>query len=102
MQPRRKALVWLVVSQALYALSLVPWVFVAGMAVMAFDAPGSTEMLAPWLFVGAVWSYPLWLLVLAIVAWVLYAKKRLRGAVIATSVPLAGFVVLGVLLFAAG
>ena len=47
------------------AITLVPWLVVAGLSVMAFDAPGSTKMWQPWVFVGAVWSYPLWLLAAA-------------------------------------
>jgi hypothetical protein len=89
MSTPRSALIWLIVSQAISALSLVPWVFVAGMAVMAFDAPGSTDLWGPWLFAGTIWSYPLWVLASAILAWVLYAQKRLRGATVATSVPIA-------------
>ncbi len=89
MSTPRSALIWLIVSQAISALSLVPWVFVAGMAVMAFDAPGSTGLWGPWLFAGTIWSYPLWVLASAILAWVLYAQKRLRGATVATSVPIA-------------
>lgn len=88
MANRRSAVIWLIVSQAIYALSLVPWLVMAGMAVMAFDAPGSTDLWGPWLFVGTVWSYPVWLLASAIVAWWLYARNRLRGAAIATSVPM--------------
>ncbi len=75
-------------SQFGYALSLLPWVAMAGLAVMAFDAPGSTSNWQPWLLVGAIWSYPLFALGASIAAWVFLARKRGRAAAIATSVPL--------------
>ena len=46
-QERTRALVWLVATQSLYVLSLLPWLAIAGLSVMAFDAPGSTEMWQP-------------------------------------------------------
>ena len=66
------------------AITLVPWLVVAGLSVMAFDAPGSTKMWQPWVFVGAVWSYPLWLLAAGIASWVLLAfGKRLSAVIVA-------------------
>lgn len=101
MKTRNATRAWLIVSQVLYALSLLPWLVMAGMAVMAFDAPGSTELWGPWLFVGTVWSYPLWLLASAVVAWILYARNRLRGATIATSVPMVVIAAALIVIFAA-
>ncbi|MEW5983800.1 MAG: hypothetical protein AB1806_15725 [Acidobacteriota bacterium] len=102
MQTRTATLVWLILSQALYILSLLPWLVAAGLAVMAFDAPESTRMWQPWLFVGVVWSYPLWLLACGAAAWVLYARGRHRVAIVATSVPLLAALVLALLVFAGG
>jgi hypothetical protein len=81
----RGALIWLIVSQVLAALSLLPWLLIAGLSVMAFDAGFSTGAA---LFVGAIWAYPLLPLVCSVVAWVCYIKHRTRGAVIATSIPM--------------
>lgn len=86
--PSKVVLAWMIVSQLGYLLSLLPWLMFSGLAVMAFDAPGSTEMWQPWLFVAVVWSYPLLPLLCSIVAWVLYTRGRGTGAAIATSVPL--------------
>jgi len=102
MRKRPAVLAWLIVSQALYVLSLLPWLMAAGMAVMAFDAPGSTKMWQPWLFVGVIWSYPFWMLACAIVAWVLYARSRVRGAVVATTIPLMALVAFALLVFIPG
>lgn len=102
MRKRPAVLAWLIVSQTLYVVSLLPWLVAAGMAVMAFDAPGSTEMWQPWLFAGTIWSYPFWMLACAIVAWVLYAKNRARGADIATSVPFLALALFALLVFSGG
>lgn len=76
MTPRRKwPLVVLIVLQLVQAATLFPWLMMAGLAVMAFDAPGSTQMWQPWAFVLAVWSYPLWLLAAAAGSWTLYALR---------------------------
>lgn len=88
LSPSKAVLAWLVVTQLGYLLSLLPWMMFSGLAVMAFDAPGSTEMWRPWLFVGLVWSYPLLPLVSSIAAWVFYTRGRGRAAAIATTVPL--------------
>jgi hypothetical protein len=94
----RPVLAWLVISQALSLLSLVPWCTIAALSVMVFDAPGSDQMIEPWLFVGTVWLYPLFPILCAIVAWVLYRKRRWRAATIVTSLPPA-FVLLALVLF---
>ncbi len=81
----RGALAWLIISQVLALLSLLPWLVIAGLSVMAFDAGYSTEAV---LFVGTIWAYPLLPLVCSGVAWILYVKHRTRGALIATSIPM--------------
>jgi hypothetical protein len=68
------------VLQAIQLLSMVPWLALAGLSVMAFDAPGSTEKWQPWAFVLAVWSYPLWLLAFGAASWLLLAVGRWRIA----------------------
>jgi len=82
MTPRPKwPMITLIVLQLIQAATLLPWVMMAGLAVMAFDAPGSTQMWQPWVFVLAIWSYPLWLLLAAAGSWVLYAVRWYRTAV---------------------
>jgi hypothetical protein len=71
----------LLVLQGVQLLSLLPWLPMAGLSFMAFDAPGSTEKWQPWAFVIAMWSYPLWLLAAGILAWVLFAFRRYVSAV---------------------
>lgn len=75
----------LLVFQSIQALSLFPWLMMAGFAVMAFDAPGSERMWQPWAFVLAIWSYPLWLLLAGIVSWVLHFRHWNVTAVVITA-----------------
>ena len=79
---RKPILFWLVVSQLLALGSLVIWLIVAGLSVMAFDSGVTTEA---WTFVIAVWSYPIWPLGFAIAAWIAYARKNDRLAGILTT-----------------
>ncbi len=75
---RQPVLIWLIISQALAALSLAFWLLVAGLSVMAFDSGVTAQA---WTFVILVWSYPLWPIGCAVAAWVAYAghKDRLAG-----------------------
>lgn len=79
---RKPILIWLVVSQLLALGSLVIWLIVAGLSVMAFDSGVTTEA---WTFVIAVWSYPIWPLGFIIAAWIAYARKKDRLAGILTT-----------------
>ncbi len=79
---RRPVLIWLIVSQILALLSLVFWLLVAGLSVMAFDQGSSPQA---WTFVITVWSYPLWPIIFTIAAWVAYARKRDRLAGVLTT-----------------
>lgn len=81
------ALLTLIGSQLFCAASLLPWLVIAGLSFMAFDAPGSTANWEPWAFVAAVWSYPIWVALFAFSAWLLFAKRRYVAAVAMTSLP---------------
>ena len=81
-----KAITWLIITQILAALSLFPWLIIAGLSLLAFD---SGYRLSAILFVVFIWVYPLLLLGCAIQAWWLYRHGKVRGALITTSIPLA-------------
>ena len=74
-KPKRSivTLIWLIVSQLLAVSTLLFWVLVAGLSVMAFDEGSSPEA---WTFVIAVWTYPLFPLVMAIGAWIAFGFRR--------------------------
>jgi len=88
-------LFWLVASQVLALLSLIVWLVVAGLSVMAFDSGVTTEA---WTFVIAVWSYPIWPIGFAIAAWIAYARKKSRLAGILTTLTFLPVLVLIVIL----
>jgi hypothetical protein len=79
---RRPVLIWLIVSQLLALLSLLFWLFAAGISVMAFDSGMTREA---WTIVIAVWSYPIWPIVFTIAAWIAYARKKDMLAAILTT-----------------
>jgi hypothetical protein len=70
------------VLQFVQLLSLLPWLPIAGLSFMAFDAPGSDKMWQPWAFVIGIWSYPVWLLLAGIASWLLQVFGRSIAAVV--------------------
>ena len=80
-KPKRSivTLIWLIVSQLMALASLLFWVVVAGLSVMAFDEGQSPEA---WAFVLVIWAYPLFPLVMAIGAWIAFACRKNRLAAI--------------------
>jgi len=79
---RKPILIWLIVSQVLALASLVVWLLMAGLSVMAFDSGVTQEA---WNFVIAVWAYPIWPIVFTIAAWIAYARKKDRLAAVLTT-----------------
>jgi len=79
---RRPILIWLIISQCLALASLVFWLLVAGLSVMAFDSGVTREA---WTFVIVVWSYPVWPIIFTIAAWIAYARKKDKLAGILTT-----------------
>ena len=72
--PKRVGLtVWMILSQLLAVASLIPWLLMAGLSVMAFDSGVTAEA---WAIVIAVWSYPILPILLVIAAWIAYARRR--------------------------
>ena len=70
----RKALViWLILSQFLAVASLLIWALVAGLSVMAFDSGVTNEA---WAIVIAVWSYPVFPLLMVIAAWISFTRRK--------------------------
>ena len=97
-KPRWKVVAWLIVSQLMALGTLLFWVLVAGLSVMAFDSGQSAQA---WLFVGLVWAYPLVPLVLAIAAWIAFAFRKNTLAVVLSTLTFIPPVVLYVFIWAA-
>ena len=79
---RKPILIWLIVSQLLAVASLLFWLVMAGLSVMAFDSGVTQEA---WNFVIAVWLYPVWPTLFAIAAWIAYARKKDKLAGVLTT-----------------
>jgi uncharacterized membrane protein len=79
--PKRRTglVIWMIVSQLLAIGSLLFWVLVAGLSVMAFDE-GSSPV--AWTIVLTVWAYPLFPLLMAIGAWIAFAFRKNRLAAV--------------------
>jgi hypothetical protein len=88
-------LVWLILSQLFYLVLVIPWGFASMMSIMAFDSGVNLYNL---LFVGTLWSYPVWPILFSILAWIAYSQQNAKMALIWTSVPLV-LVVLAVAAF---
>ena len=78
-KPRTGLLIWMIVSQLLMVASLFFWIVMAGLSVMAFDSGVTDEA---WAFVIAVWSYPVFPLIMVIAAWIAYARHKNKLAAI--------------------
>ena len=95
--PRRGLLIWMIVSQLLMLGSLVIWLLMAGLSVMAFDSGVTPEA---WTFVIAVWSYPIFPLVMVVGAWIAYARHKNRLAAILSGLsfapPILFYIFLGI------
>ena len=73
-KPRRTGLLlWMILSLLLMLGSLVFWLLVAGLSVMAFDSGVSVEA---WTIVIVAWSYPIFPAILTVAAWVAYARRK--------------------------
>lgn len=93
---RKPILIWLIVSQVLALASLLFWLVMAGLSVMAFDSGSTPEA---WTFVIAVWSYPILPIALTIAAWIAYARKKDRAAGILTTFTFLPMLVLFIVIF---
>ena len=74
LKPRRTRLtIWMIISLLLMLGSLLIWLLVAGLSVMAFDSGVSAEA---WAIVIIVWSYPILPIGLIVAAWIAYARHK--------------------------
>ena len=93
---RKAVLIWMIVSQALTAGTLVAWLGMAGLSFMAFDA-GVTPQATT--FVTVILAYPLFPLALVVAAWIAFARRkdRLAGTLsgLSFSLPVVLYIILG-------
>jgi len=73
-QPKRTGLIiWMILSQLLAVGSLVIWLLMAGLSVMAFDSGVTAEA---WTIVILVLSYPIFPLAIIIGSWIAYKRHK--------------------------
>lgn len=88
-------LVWMILSQLIAAGSLVFWLVMAGLSVMAFDAGVTAEA---WTFVIVVWSYPIFPLIMVIGSWIAYARRKHKLAAVLSGLSFAPMMILALVL----
>jgi len=85
---------FLLISQIIYALGLLPWLFIWGMSVMVFDAG---VYLGNTLFFIAISAYPIAVIGCSITAWLLRLRRR-RTAIFVNLLPVLWILGIGLLL----
>jgi hypothetical protein len=84
-QRRRRCLIALIVTTAVFVLSLIPAGLFAMMSPMAFDSGASAQA---WMIVLPIWLYPFAVLVSLAGSWIAFAARRYRFALIWSLLPL--------------
>lgn len=98
---KRLAKIILILSQCIYVLFLIVWLFFAMMTLMMFDAPGSEGNTGLVLLYVLIWLYPLGLLTGLIGSWIAYRKKKIRKALLLNAIPLIWLLpIVGVIIYA--
>jgi hypothetical protein len=82
--PRNGVVIWLMASQLIGLLSLLPWLVFAAQAYTVVTS-GITSGLGPYY---AILAYPLLPVGLALLAWILFAARKDIGALVSSSLPL--------------
>lgn len=92
---RNKMLWTLILSQLVYVLFVLVWLFIAGTSVMMFDDPEAISDVTTWLVFIAILLYPAGLLAALIGGWASFSRRRYRASLIWNCIPLLWIVPLG-------
>ncbi|REK74284.1 hypothetical protein [Paenibacillus paeoniae] len=76
--------VYLILTQILYVIGLLPWFVFWGLSFMSFDSGVGAANLG---FVLAITIYPIAVVACSIIAWVIHKRKK-RAAVIVNLIPM--------------
>ncbi len=80
----RGPLAWLIVSQALALLSLLPWAVLFALSSLDSGVSG----VGGWLVLLIVWGYPVVLAACVFMAWRAWRRGNVRRALVASTLPL--------------
>ncbi|TLS36005.1 hypothetical protein [Pseudalkalibacillus caeni] len=86
--------IYLIVTQLIYLISLVPWFVILGLSFMSFDNGVNAYNIA---FVSSISAYPLAVIVCSIISWFLREGKK-RVAVIVNLFPVLWVIGFGLLM----
>lgn len=86
--------IYLIGSQILYVLCLIPWFVIWGLSFMSFDQGFSVWNIS---FVLGIGLYPVAVLLCSILSWILHIQRK-RTAIIINSIPMLWVGGLGVLM----
>ncbi|MHC0039743.1 hypothetical protein [Pseudoneobacillus sp. C159] len=75
---------YLIISQVLYTISLIPWLAIWGLSFMSFDSGFNVFNVS---FVLAITLYPVAIIICSILSWVFKTRKR-RFAIVINLIPL--------------
>lgn len=78
----------LIIFTILYFLLGFGALMIAPFSVMAFDAPGSNKMLAPWLFMIGMFSLPVSFALAIVLAWIFHLLKLFKVSWLMLLLPL--------------
>ena len=81
----RGVLIYLIVATILFGLSLIPAAMGVLMSPMVFDAGESREA---WSMAIIIWAYPVLVILGLLLAWILYASRSYRTAILCSLLPL--------------
>ena len=73
--------------------------FMSGMSVMLFDAPGSTSSILTILMFLSINSLPLFIFISILTSWGFYNKKNYKSAVMMAFLPLLSIILIAISLF---
>lgn len=85
--------IFLIFSQIIYLLCILPWIVIWGMSFMSFDGGIGLGNVA---FVSIISLYPIAVIICSIIAWILHMRKR-RTAIIVNLIPMLWLIAFGLL-----
>lgn len=94
---RAGVIAWLVLTQLGTLASLAGWAAIVGLSVMAFDSGPDIGTLS-WTLLIVLWGWPLLALGSSVWAWIAFAKRKNRQAMVLTTLPAALAAVVAVFL----
>jgi len=87
--------IFLIISQFVYAVCLLPWFIIFGLSFMSFDNGINWGNSA---FVIGIGAYPIFVIICSAVAWILRKRKK-TFAIIVNLIPMVWIIGLGISLF---